>query len=356
MDWMKRRFKTMQIDSHHGGRVSLCFAQNRAGNTINLRFLNILIAIVLVVILTGCGKKETRPVDEEKKLRVVAAIFPAWDWTRNVLGNNPAEVNLSLLVDNGVDLHSFQPSVDDILTISNADLFIYVGGESDQWVTDALKQAKNPDIRILKMLDTIGDAAKTEETVEGMQSEEEEGDALDEHVWLSLRSASMITDAIAGELSALDPENAKFYSENAAAYKEKLSALDAQYQQTVTHAEKKTLLFGDRFPFRYLVDDYGLSYYAAFSGCSAETEASFETISFLAQKCNELALPVVLKIDGSDGKIAETIVKNTDAKDQTILTLDSMQSVTAKDIQDGTDYLSVMEKNLDVLKQALGEE
>lgn len=326
MDWMKRRF-------------------------------NFIFAVVLiVVILSGCGKQEAQPAAEEGKLRVVAAIFPAWDWTRNVLGNNPAGVELTLLVDNGVDLHSFQPSVDDILTISNADLFIYVGGESDQWVTDALTQAKNPNIRILKMLAVIGDAARTEETVEGMQSEDEEESALDEHIWLSLRNAAVITDAIAGELSALDPGNAKTYSANAADYKEKLSALDEKYQQAVTHAEKKTLLFGDRFPFRYLVEDYGLSYYAAFSGCSAETEASFETIFFLARKCNELALPVVLKIDGSDGKVAETIVKNTDAKNQAILTLDSMQSVTAKNIEDGAAYLSVMEKNLDVLKQALGEE
>lgn len=320
------------------------------------RFNGLIVVVLVVMILTGCGKQKDRTAAEGGKLRVVAAIFPAWDWTRNVLGNNPAGVELSLLVDNGVDLHSFQPSVDDILSISNADLFIYVGGESDQWVTDALMQAKNPNIRILKMLNAIGDAARTEETVEGMQSEEEEEDALDEHVWLSLRNAAVIVDAIAGELLALDSANANVYRENAAAYKAKLSALDERYQQTVTHAEKNTLLFGDRFPFRYLVDDYGLSYYAAFSGCSAETEASFETISFLAQRCNELALPVVLKIDGSDGKIAETIVKNTDAKNQTILTFDSMQSVTAKDIQNGTDYLSVMEKNLDVLKQALGGE
>lgn len=316
----------------------------------------LILVFLAVFILAACSSKEVKPAAEGGKLRVAAAIFPAWDWTRNVLGSNPAGMELTLLVDNGVDLHSFQPSVDDILTISNADLFIYVGGESDQWVTDALMQANNPNLKILKMLDVIGDAAKTEETVEGMQTEESEDEdeaELDEHVWLSLRNAALITDAVAGELSVMDPENAGTYRENASVYKQKLSALDEQYQKAVDAAEIKTLLFGDRFPFRYLVEDYDLSYFAAFSGCSAETEASFETISFLSRKCDELGLPVVLTIDGSDQKIAQTIINNTASKCQSILVLDSMQAVSAKDIRDGVTYLSVMEKNLDVLKTAL---
>lgn len=313
---------------------------------------------IFILTLAGCGKTEKAPVTSEDSLSVVAAIFPAYDWTRNVLGENPADMKLTLLLDNGVDLHSWQPSVDDILTISNADLFIYVGGESDQWVTDALKQAKNPNIRILKMLDAIGSAAQTEETVEGMQEagETEEAEEYDEHVWLSLRNASVITDAIADELSSLDSGNTQTYKANAAAYKEKLSSLDKAYTQVVEGAGNRTLLFGDRFPFRYLVEDYGLDYYAAFSGCSAETEASFETITFLARKCDELHLPVVLTIDGTDHKIAETIVKNTDNKDRPILTMDSIQSVTAKDIENGRTYLSIMEADLNILRQALGEE
>ena len=317
----------------------------------------VLLSLAIIFCLCGCAKQESKQVSEVNQLKIAAAIFPAYDWIRNVLGENPAGAELTLMVDNGVDLHSFQPSVDDILKISNADLFIYVGGESDQWVTDALKQAKNPNIRILSMLEAIGDKARMEETVEGMQAdEEEEEEAPDEHVWLSLRNAAVIVDAITAELSAIDPENAKVYEANAEAYKEKLSALDEEYQEAVENKVQKTLLFGDRFPFRYMVEDYGLSYYAAFPGCSAETEASFETISFLAQKCSEMSLPAVLTIDGSDGKIAETIVKNTDSGDQQILKLDSMQSVTAADIRDGASYLSLMEKNLLVLKQALGEE
>lgn len=320
---------------------------------------NILFALMICVLFLagGCARPEQGAKNRETKgMKIAAAIFPAWDWTGNVLGENPAGAELTLLLDNGVDLHSFQPSAKDILTISNADLFIYVGGESDQWVTDALKQAANPNIRILKMLDSVGDRAKAEETVEGMQAEsevdEEEG-AYDEHIWLSLRNASAVTDAICTQLSGLDPEHKEVYRKNADAYKEKLAALDEQYTKETTDAPVRTLLFGDRFPFRYLTEDYGLNYYAAFSGCSAETEATFETISFLARKCDELGLKSILTIDGNDQRIAETIVKSTQSKDQQILRLDSLQSVTAKDIAEGTTYLSVMEKNLNVLMQAL---
>ena len=321
-----------------------------------LRILRAFVLILLpAVILCGCGTQPEPEKETGGKIKIVAAIFPAWDWTRNVLGENPAGAELTLLVKNGVDLHSFQPSAADILTISGADLFIYVGGESDRWVTDALKQAQNPNMRVLKMLDTLGDSARTEETVEGMQDEEqEETTAYDEHVWLSLRNAAILTDAITGELTVLDPGNAENYKANAAAYKEKLTELDSAYVRVVSEAPLHTLLFGDRFPFRYLTEDYGLNYYAAFSGCSAETEASFETITFLAGKCDELSLPALLTIDGSDGRIAETIVQASADKSRQILSLDSMQSVSGKDIEAGTSYLSIMESNLSVLEQALG--
>lgn len=314
-----------------------------------------LIFILALAILSGCSPKTKQP--ENKTVRIVAAIFPAWDWTREILGENPAGADLTLLLDSGVDLHSYQPSVEDILTISNADLFIYVGGESDRWVTDALKQANNPNIRILRMLETLGEAAREEQVTEGMQTEEDEEEAeaeYDEHVWLSLRNAAIITDAIAAELSDLDPEHADVYRTNAGIYQEKLKKLDEQYTQEIRQAKLHVLLFGDRFPFRYLTEDYGLDYYAAFPGCSAETEASFETISFLAQKCDELRLPAVLSIEGSDKRIPETIIRNTQDKNQKILTLDSMQAVSAAKIREGITYLSIMENDLEILKQALG--
>ena len=318
-----------------------------------------MISLMILLGCSACGEKSGNETEKDHPLRITAAIFPAGDWTKNILGENPAGAELTLLLDNGVDLHSYQPSVEDILTISTSDLFIYVGGESDQWVTDVLKQAKNPELHVVRMLDAIGEAAREEELKDGMQSgtDEEAGKSeYDEHVWLSLRNASVICEAIASELAALDPSHAAVYQTNVRSYREKLEELDEAYRQTVSESPLKTLLFGDRFPFRYLTEDYGLDYYAAFSGCSAETEASFETVTFLAQKCTELSLPAVLTIDGTDQKIAETIVRNTRGITPQILTLDSMQSVSSKDIENGTAYLSVMEKDLEVLKQALQPE
>ena len=223
-------------------------------------------------------------------------------------------------------------------------------------------------MKVVNLLEVLGDKVKNEEVVEGMQEEEhehedgeehEEGEEheheeeADEHVWLSLKNAEVLVGTISNALQEVDPGNKDAYAANADAYVKKLSALDAEYQTAVDNAARKTVLFGDRFPFRYLVDDYGLNYYAAFVGCSAETEASFETISFLAKKVDELKLPCVLTIEGKNHKIAETIVKNTAPKSQKILTMDSMQSTTSKDVASGTTYFSVMEKNLAVLKEAL---
>ena len=199
----------------------------------------------------------------------------------------------------------------------------------------------------------VKDALSAEDILDELMGHDH-GEEKDEHVWLSLKNAKTLVGAIADALQELDPENKDTYAANADAYVKKLSALDADYRAAVAGAAYKTILFGDRFPFRYLVDDYGLSYYAAFAGCSAETEAGFDTITFLAGKVDELGLPCVMTIEGARHKIAETIVQNTAAKNQKVLTMDSMQSTTSKDAANGTTYLSVMEKNLSVLKQALG--
>mgnify|MGYP002671783568 FL=1 len=316
-------------------------------------------------ILGGCGKAESSSISApsasqsgSKPLKIVTTIFPEYDWVREILGDKADNAELTMLLDNGVDLHSYQPTADDIIKISDCDLFIYVGGESDGWVEDALKEATNKDMQVINLLDVLGEQVKEEEVVEGMEAEEEEAEdedepEYDEHVWLSLKNAETLCNAINDALETIDPANKDVYAANAAAYLEKLTALDSEYQSMVDNAARKTVLFGDRFPFRYLVDDYGLNYYAAFVGCSAETEASFETVSFLSGKVDELGLPCVLTIEGAQHKIAETIVQNTAEKNQSILTLDSMQSTTSTDVANGTTYLSVMESNLDVLKQAL---
>lgn len=307
--------------------------------------------------LTACSSSGAKGND---KLKIVTTIFPEYDWVMNVLGDKASGADVTMLLDNGVDLHSFQPTAADIMKISSCDLFIYVGGESDEWVEDALKEAVNKDMIVINLMDELGSAVKEEEIVEGMQEEDEhdydheEGEVeYDEHVWLSLKNAQVLVKSISDALQKIDASNAGSYKKNADAYIESLKALDADYKAAVDAAGTKTILFGDRFPFRYMVDDYGLTYYAAFVGCSAETEASFETITFLAKKVDELSLPAIFTIEGKDKRIAETIAQNTASKDQKILTLDSMQSVSSGDIKNGTTYMSIMESNLSVLKEAL---
>lgn len=318
-----------------------------------------LISVIVMGLLFAGGNKET----SKGNLKVIATIFPEYDWVREILGSNPAGVDVKLLLDNGVDLHSYQPSADDIVAISTCDLFIYVGGESDEWVEDVLEESVNKDMKVINLMAVLGDLAKEEELKEGMQESEhdhdhehehEEGEVeYDEHVWLSLRNAKILCTEIASALQSLDPANAAVYKSNLDAYVAKLDALDSSYSSVVASSSFKTLLFGDRFPFRYMVDDYGLDYFAAFIGCSAESEASFETIAFLVDKVNSLGLKSVMTIDRSDKKIAQTIVGNSNTKDQQVLTMNSLQSVTAEDVKGGITYLGVMEKNLEVLKQAL---
>ena len=314
-------------------------------------------AVLMAGSLSACGAGKSGNESEKDKLKIVTTIFPEYDWVMNILGENKTGAEVTMLLDKGVDMHSYQISAQDIMKISSCDMFIYVGGESDEWVEDALKEAKNKDMIVIDLLEELGDKVKEEEVKEGMQEEDEhdheEETEYDEHVWLSVKNAGFLTQRISEKLQKMDEKNAEKYKANTKAYVEKLEALDSKYSEAVSGAKTKTLLFGDRFPFRYLTDDYGLDYYAAFVGCSAETEASFGTITFLAGKTDELSLPVVMTIEGTDHRIAETIINNTEKKDQKILTMDSMQSVTSKDVKGGVTYLSDMEKNLEVLKEAL---
>lgn len=309
--------------------------------------------LIIASALSGCAAAPKTA--DQGQVKVVATIFPLYDWVREVAGDD-VDVNLDLLLDNGVDLHSYQPTAKDIMDISDCDIFVYVGGESDKWVADTLKQADNKDMIVLDLMDILGDAAKEEELKEGMQEDEhehEEEPEYDEHVWLSLKNTKLFVEKIAEALSKADSQHADAFKTNAESYTQKLDSLDKQYTEAVDNASVKTLLFGDRFPFRYMTDDYKLDYYAAFVGCSAETEASFETITFLSNKVDELGLKTIMQIESSDGSIAKTIRDNTKTKDQEILTLDSIQNVTAERIKAGETYLSIMESNLDVLKKAL---
>ncbi|MBR1798131.1 MAG: zinc ABC transporter substrate-binding protein [Clostridiales bacterium] len=322
------------------------------------KIISVITALVLAaVLLTSCGNPSA--VASDDTIRIVTTIFPEYDWVMNVLGDNPAEAEVTMLLDSGVDLHSFQPTAEDILKVSTCDLFIYVGGESDEWVEDALNEAVNDDMVVINLLEILGDKVVEEELIEGMEAESEEAEdeeevEYDEHVWLSLRNAQTLVDAIGDAIGQIDPDNSDLYETNAQSYIDSFATLDAQYVQAVEEGTVDTILVADRFPFRYLVEDYGLNYYAAFVGCSAETEASFETITFLSDKVDELGLNTVLTIEGSDQRIAQTVVSNTSDSDQQILVLDSMQSTTGLDALNGASYLGIMESNLQILKEALG--
>ncbi|MGI6175982.1 MAG: metal ABC transporter solute-binding protein, Zn/Mn family [Christensenellales bacterium] len=511
------------------------------------KILSCLLAFILIAAaFSACDHQAPSASDPNSatnagKFSIIATTFPQYDWIQQILGEKIEDVELTLLLDDGVDLHSYQPTVEDIAKISSCDMFIHVGGESDAWVHDALEAATNKNMIVINMMEVLGDKVKEEEIVEGMEDSHDHGhgeidpddihdrplldwqgdwttiekalqsgaldeyvdhnahengndfemqksayaqrwkseyetltisdtsitfdgvsadytyigyrlvesdhggsvwygfeaqdkeagvplyiafydhgtggghdndhgheedhdhghesphyhlrygnesfvaltaiegwsptyflsDATgeeiaetmsghshsheheDEHVWLSLKNAQILCGHIAEGLKKLDGANGSVYTSNTEAYNEKLAELDSAYQSTVDNATGNTLLFGDRFPFRYLVDDYGISYFAAFSGCSAETEASFETIVFLADKMDELALEHVMVIENADQSIASTVIESTESKGQNILVLDSMQSVTAQHVSSGTTYLSIMESNLEVLKKAL---
>ena len=518
-----------------------------------------IIALAGALLALGMGSAfAAKKAANTNKLKVVTTIFPEYDWAKQIIGEKADDVELTLLLNNGVDLHSYQPSVKDIAKIQEADIFIYVGGESDEWVDEVLKNVKTQNQKVINLLEVLGDKVKAEETVEGMEHEhhhehghddddhdehghhhhakevstfddrevksrslsdwegewqsaypltlngsldkafeekaksgkmtakeykeyykkgyktdipyisikgdtitfqydngkkvsskyksngyfiqnwstgtkaamyrfeavdkksgapiyiefndhiiepteaehfhfrmsnesydaivdpenlfptyypaklspsevceelaghdkhhhddDEEEKELDEHVWLSLRNAQILTTEICKALSEKDAKNASVYAKNLGSYNKKLSDLDAKYASAVKAGSKNTLVFGDRFPFRYLVDDYGLKYFAAFTGCSAESEASFKTIVFLSEKVNELGLQTVCQIESGNGKIAKTVISNSKNKKAKVLVFDSMQSTTAKQIKKGATYLGAMEKNLEVLKEAL---
>ena len=378
----------------------------------------IIIALLTVLFVGGCAKKdgavkeekentktiaentETTEKNEDKaddEISVVTNIYPSYDWVKEIAKDT--NVTVKNLTDKGINLHNFEPSAEDITSIKNANLFVYVGGESDEWAPDAIKES--PNVTAINMMEVLKDNIKPEEVVEGMEDEDHDHDhdedeqdeddhdedehdedehdedehdededehdededehdehhhhhhdevEMDEHVWLSLKNAKLVCNEICENLKKLSPKYADKFDENLKAYIEKLDALDKKYFEELSNQKFDTVLFGDRFPFRYLVDDYNLKYYAAFVGCSQESEASFETIVFLANKVDELGLNSIFTLSDSDHKIAETIKENTKTKTQEIRVLNSLESVSSSE---NTSYLEIMEENLDTLKAGL---
>lgn len=341
------------------------------------RILLIVSLIMSIVFVSACGKKvateNAQANTDTKKIKIVTTIYPEYDWVNNIIKGKEDKFDVSILMTSGIDLHNFQPTAKDILDIGTADLFIYVGGESDKWADGAIRQAVNKDLKAINLMELLKDKVKVEELKEGMEEEEhhhdeedgeehhegedeehhEEEIEYDEHVWLSLENAMIVCAHLTNEILSLDSDNANVYENNLTTYLAELNKLNDEYKNVVSSATRKVLLFGDRFPFRYMVDDYGIDYFAAFKGCAAETEASFKTIKFLADKLSEENLPYVMKIERSEDKIARAIIENSSKKDAKIETMYSIQAVSSDDIKKGETYLSYMKKNLEVLKKVL---
>lgn len=307
------------------------------------RLLIIIMAVMLM--LTGCS----RQAEDDGKISIVTTIFPLYDWVRE-LTEGIEGIEITLLQQSGTDLHNYQPSVADMVKVSQCDVFIYVGGESDHWVEDALKNAVNSDMKTVNLMDVLADRLFVEEEKEGMEKEDNQEEAeYDEHIWLSLRTARECVREIGRVISEQTGDSGDIYKKTTG-YISKLNRLDRQYQNLVDSSKVKTVLFADRFPFIYLFRDYGIDYYAAFRGCSAESEASFETVSFLADKVSELGLDHIMILENGNRKLAETIIKNSSAVDCSIDELNSMQSAT---LRDNVSYLEIMENNLKVLERVL---
>lgn len=355
------------------------------------KFLSLITAVIITATsLIGCGASSSSTEttgnsstqnttdatnstsNTSDTLNIVTTIFPVYDWVKEIVGDS-ADINVVFLCDSGIDLHNYQPTIEDIITIKESDLFVYIGGDSDKWAVDVVTD----EINSLKLIDTLGDSAVLEEFVEGMQHDHSHDDhdedhdhddhdedhdhddhddhdhdeVLDEHIWLSLKNAQILVKVICDELTNLLPDNTEELESNTYSYIEKLQLIDDKYEELTSNASLDTILVADRFPLRYLVEDYDLEYYAAFSGCSADAEVSFETMKFLTDKTVELDLDYILIIEGSNYGIAETICEiSTDTE---ILSINSMQSVTQNSISEDVNYLNIMESNLEILDKVL---
>ena len=313
----------------------------------------ILAAGIAAAAVTGCGVKQEEP--DDGKLKIVTTIFPQYDFVRAIAGGTGA-VNVRMLLSPGEEVHSYEPTPLDIKEIQNCDLFIYVGAENDVWVDRILENMgdKRPEtLRLVDLTETVA-----EESVEGMMEEkghdheESREEEADEHVWTSPVKAAEITEAIAQKMAELDPANADDYLANAQDYEAKILDLDAQFRQIAENAERKILVFGDRFPIRYFAEGYGLDYFAAFPGCSSESEPSASTLAFLIDKVREEEIPVVFSIEFSNGNIARAICESTGAVQRTY---NSCHNVTKEQMENGATYVSLMSENLEAVREALGE-
>lgn len=314
------------------------------------KFTSLLLAtaILFTLVLTGCNKAED---ESNGKINVVSTIFPQYDFSRQIAGDN---ANLKMLISPAGESHTYEPTPQDIISIENSDVFLYIGGENDKWVDDILDGIDTNKTKVVKLMDCVNTVE--EEIIEGMQEHTEEHEenngayGKDEHIWTSPINAISMVNTICNAMCNADKKNSDVYKENAKKYISQLKELDSEFRNVVDNAKNNELVFGDRFPLRYFTDEYGLKYYAAFPGCSSETEPSAATIAFLTDKVKEDKIPVILKIELSNGVVANTIAEETNTE---VMTFYSCHNLTKEQFENGETYLSMMTENITTLKKAL---
>lgn len=331
--------------------------------------ITVTIAVLSALSLSSCNTDENKITNDPSKVNVVSTIFPYYDFARNIVGD---KANLTLLLPPGSEVHSFAPSPSDIVAIENCDIFIYNGGESDEWVKNVLSSVQNKKMKVLKMMDYVTplfeeevshehdehshehshseDENTSEHNKEESDHSHDEEEAYDEHIWTSPKNAQLLSQSIGTALAEVDPKNKKYYETNTKNYIEKLNILDKEFQTIIDNRVRNTVVFGDRFPFLYFVTEYNLEYDCAFPGCSSETEPSIATVTHMIDFTKEHKIPVVFYIEFSNGKVAKLISEDTNAK---TMQFSSCHNVTKDDFNNGVTYISLMEQNAKALKEAL---
>ncbi|MBQ8905957.1 MAG: zinc ABC transporter substrate-binding protein [Ruminococcus sp.] len=317
------------------------------------RFLTCLLCGAMLFSALACGCTVDGSGDE--RIKVVTTVFPTYDFVREIGGD---QADVTLLLTPGAESHSYEPTAADVLKIQQCDVFVYIGGVSEQWVGEVLENLNTEKTEVIRLFDCVTPIEQSHDHEHENASDEHDHHEAeyDEHIWASPLNAIRMTQEISAAMERIDPENMGLYSSNTDTYVHKLTQLDLLYRKAVQDAQYDTLIFGDRFPFRYLVEEYGLQYHAAFTGCSSETEASASTLAFLIETIQTENVPLVLYTESSTKKIADRICEATGADSAM---LHSCNNVTKQELADGVTYLSLMEQNLDVLKRALsvaGEE
>lgn len=325
------------------------------------RIICALLVICIAFSLFSCTSSNKK--EDNGKIKILCTLFPQYDWIRNIIAGVEG-VEASLIIANGTDPHSYQPTAADIMNISNCDMIIYVGGDSDTWVKKAIERSKNQNINAIALAEL--DGIQLHNISSSSHSHEEDSheehshsghshSSLDEHLYLSLENASTAVKKLASKLCGIDPDNSDAYLKNALEYSIKLNNISEDFKLEIESIPEhdRFILFADRFPFVYLLSDYKIHYSAAFEGCTTDVDADFDTVIRLIHEADEHNVNYIAVTESSDKSLANTVISSTKSKEQKIITLNSMQSVTRSQIDNGVTYISIMKENINQVKTAL---